>query len=39
VIPGTAQVKYVQDNTQAMRGALPNAQQLKQIESLVARSM
>lgn len=39
VIPGTAQVKYVQDNTQAMRGALPNASQLKQIEALVARSM
>lgn len=39
VIPGTAQVKYVQDNTVAMRGALPSAAHLKQIEALVARSM
>ena len=39
VIPGTAQVKYVQDNTAAMRGALPSATHVKQIEALVARSM
>lgn len=39
VIPGTAQVKYVNDNTAAMRGALPTANHLKQIEALVARSM
>jgi diketogulonate reductase-like aldo/keto reductase len=39
VIPGTAQVKYVQDNTQAMRGYLPTAGHLKQIEELVGRAM
>lgn len=39
VIPGTAQVKYVQDNTLAMRGALPTQDHLKKIEALVARSM
>jgi aryl-alcohol dehydrogenase-like predicted oxidoreductase len=39
VIPGTAQVKYVNDNTAAMRGALPTADHLKRIEALVARSM
>jgi aryl-alcohol dehydrogenase-like predicted oxidoreductase len=39
VIPGTAQVKYVQDNTQAMRGVLPSAEHLRRIEALVARSM
>lgn len=39
VIPGTAQVKYVNDNMAAARGALPNAAQLKQIEAVVAKSM
>jgi aryl-alcohol dehydrogenase-like predicted oxidoreductase len=39
VIPGTAQVKYVNDNTLGMRGALPTAAHLKQIEALVQRSM
>ncbi len=39
VIPGTAQVKYVQDNTLAMRGALPTQDHLKKIEALVARAM
>lgn len=39
VIPGTAQVKYVNDNMAAARGALPNATQLKQIEAVVAKSM
>lgn len=39
VIPGTAQVKYAQDNTQAMRGALPTAEHRRKIEALVARSM
>ena len=38
VIPGTAQTKYVQDNTAAMRGALPSAEHLKQIEALVAKA-
>jgi aryl-alcohol dehydrogenase-like predicted oxidoreductase len=35
VIPGTAQVKYVNDNTQGMRGALPTAEHLKRLEALV----
>jgi aryl-alcohol dehydrogenase-like predicted oxidoreductase len=39
VIPGTAQVKYVNDNTMGMRGTLPTAEHLKKIEALVARSM
>ncbi len=39
VIPGTAQVKYVNDNTAGMRGALPSAEHLKRIEALVQRSM
>ena len=39
VIPGTAQVKYVHDNTQGMRGALPSAEHLKRIEALVNRAM
>lgn len=39
VIPGTAQVKYVNDNTLGMRGALPTAAHLRQIEALVQRSM
>ena len=39
VIPGTAQVKYVNDNTRGMRGALPTAEHLKRIEALVQRSM
>jgi aryl-alcohol dehydrogenase-like predicted oxidoreductase len=39
VIPGTAQVKYVEDNTAAMRGTLPTAEHLKKIEALVAKAM
>lgn len=39
VIPGTAQTKYVTDNTAGMRGALPSADHLKRIEALVQRSM
>ncbi|AMW07001.1 hypothetical protein GEMMAAP_18230 [Gemmatimonas phototrophica] len=39
VIPGTAQVKYVNDNTQGMRGALPSPEHLKRIEALVNRAM
>lgn len=39
VIPGTAQVKYVLDNTQGMRGRLPSADHLKRIEALVQRAM
>lgn len=39
VIPGTAQVKYVTDNTGAMRGALPSPEHLTRIEALVAKAM
>jgi aryl-alcohol dehydrogenase-like predicted oxidoreductase len=39
IIPGTATVKYVNDNTGAMRGALPSPEHLKQIEALVAKAM
>jgi aryl-alcohol dehydrogenase-like predicted oxidoreductase len=39
VIPGTAQVKYVNDNTLGMRGGLPTAEHLKRIEALVQRAM
>lgn len=39
VIPGTAQVKYVNDNTLGMRGALPTADHLRKIEALVQRAM
>lgn len=39
VIPGTAQVKYVNDNTMGMRGALPTPAHLRQIEALVQRAM
>lgn len=39
VIPGTAQLKYVNDNTGAARGRLPTAEHLARIEQLVARAM
>lgn len=39
VIPGTAQVKYVQDNMGAARGALPDAALLRKIEAAVAKAM
>ena len=39
IIPGTATVKYVNDNTGAMRGALPSPEHLTQIEALVAKAM
>lgn len=39
IIPGTATVKYLDDNTGAMRGALPSPEHLKQIEALVAKAM
>lgn len=39
VIPGTAQLKYVNDNMAAARGALPDEAQRKKIEALVAKSM
>jgi aryl-alcohol dehydrogenase-like predicted oxidoreductase len=39
VIPGTAQLKYVNDNMAAARGALPDAAMLKKIEAVVAKSM
>ncbi len=39
VIPGTAQVKYVNDTTLGMRGGLPTPAHLRQIEALVQRSM
>jgi aryl-alcohol dehydrogenase-like predicted oxidoreductase len=39
VIPGTAQLKYVNDNMAAAHGVLPDAALLKKIEAVVAKSM